>query len=198
MEKKLVKQAEKSKNDERLIELLNQYRHNWLNDLQVLFAYIKLKKYDKLEHNVEKIMEKLEQESMISKLDIPSLVMFFIANQMNPYAFDLKIDLQPGLKLSVVPLEDEIISEIIQSIVTSIQQAAKSNSEGNNRLVIRMESQSDHILIRWEYRGSYALEPFIEELEIKQKKWNALNDVQIQYIAKEMSANVDCFLHFRT
>lgn len=198
MDKKLVEQAERSRSDERSIELLNQYRHNWLNDLQVLFAYIKLKKYDKLEHNVEKIKEKLEQESIISKLDIPSLVLFFIANRTNQHAFDIKFDLEPGLKLSVVPLENEIISEIVQSIMTSFQRSAKDDLDGDNRLVIRMGSQPDHIFIRWEYRGLYAVAALTEELDIKQKKWSALNDVQIQYNAKEMSANVDCFLHFRT
>ncbi|UUZ84411.1 Spo0B domain-containing protein [Paenibacillus sp. P26] len=67
--------------DGRVLRLFNHYRHDWMNDIQILFGYVKLKKYDKLLDLMEKINEKVRQESYISKLGLPSLIVRLLSFQ---------------------------------------------------------------------------------------------------------------------
>lgn len=58
------------------IASLNHHRHDWMNDLQVLYGYLRLGKLDKSLQCVERIKERVTEESRISKLGIPSLVFY--------------------------------------------------------------------------------------------------------------------------
>ncbi|MDP4095653.1 Spo0B domain-containing protein [Paenibacillus sp. P96] len=55
---------------------LNHHRHDWMNDLQVLYGYIRMGKYDKSAECVERIKERAAQDSKLSKLGIPALIFF--------------------------------------------------------------------------------------------------------------------------
>lgn len=55
---------------------LSHHRHDWMNDLQILYGYIQLRKYDKLAGCVERIKERMLIESKISRLGIPSLTFY--------------------------------------------------------------------------------------------------------------------------
>ena len=58
------------------IQMLNHHRHDWMNELQILYGYIQLGKLDKTVGSVERIKDRMATESRISKLGIPSLVLF--------------------------------------------------------------------------------------------------------------------------
>lgn len=60
------------------IRMLNHHRHDWMNELQILYGYIQLGKLDKSVACVERIKERMALESKISKLGIPSLVFIYI------------------------------------------------------------------------------------------------------------------------
>ncbi|MFD2880227.1 Spo0B domain-containing protein [Paenibacillus rhizoplanae] len=61
---------------------LNHHRHDWMNDLQVLYGYIQLGKPDKSVQCVERIKERIALDSRIAKLGVPSLVFYL---QSLPY-----------------------------------------------------------------------------------------------------------------
>ncbi|EGG34140.1 Spo0B domain-containing protein [Paenibacillus sp. HGF5] len=60
------------------IQMLNHHRHDWMNELQILYGYIQLGKLDKTVGSVERIKDRMATESRISKLGIPSLVFIYI------------------------------------------------------------------------------------------------------------------------
>lgn len=45
------------------IHLMNHQRHDWMNDLQLLYGYVRLKKYDKLPDCVETIKEEWRRKA---------------------------------------------------------------------------------------------------------------------------------------
>lgn len=61
-----------------VLELMNHQRHDWMNDLQLVYGYVRLKKFDKLPECVETIKERMAEESRIAKLGVPELVMFLM------------------------------------------------------------------------------------------------------------------------
>src|SRR5690606_8892232 len=77
--KKRVKfKLDKRYEAEDLLDVMNHYRHDWMNDLQVLFGYIQLNKADKLKAYVENLSDKLYRESLVSKLGVSELVAYLL------------------------------------------------------------------------------------------------------------------------
>jgi stage 0 sporulation protein B (sporulation initiation phosphotransferase) len=159
--------VEMEKAENKLITILNHYRHDWLNDLQLIFGYVKLKKYDNLEGYVDKIKDKLEQESVIARLDVPSLTLDLISFRHSNHTFNLKLEMEQGLQLSKEPVLTEAISEVIMETLRVFQDAAHMSSEKTNDLCIHMNSEEKALILVFKYSGDYFSEKF--ELAVKEK-----------------------------
>lgn len=78
---------------------LNHHRHDWMNDLQVLYGYIQLGKPDKSVQCVERIKERIALDSRISKLGIPSLVFYLHSFRTYSSTLELEVQIEEGLQL---------------------------------------------------------------------------------------------------
>lgn len=176
--------------ENKFITILNHYRHDWLNDLQLIFGYAKLKKYDNLEAFLDKIKDKLEQESMIARLDVPSLTLDLISFRHNNHTFNLKFEMEQGLQLSKGPALTEAICEIIMETLRVFQDAAHMTSEQTNDLCIHMNSEENAIILIFKYNGDYFSEKFEHAVKEKLKRLELGNQVEWVSDIEEMNAFV--------
>ncbi|WP_179036702.1 Spo0B domain-containing protein [Paenibacillus sp. URB8-2] len=101
------------------IRTLNHHRHDWMNDLQVLYGYIQLGKPDKSVQCVERIKERIALDSRIAKLGIPSLVFYLQSFRTVGGSLQLDIEVEEGLHLEdmLTPeAGDELTSVIVQMV----------------------------------------------------------------------------------
>ena len=56
---------------DQLLTMINLLRHDWMNDAQVLFGYIRLKKQDRLEAYTNKMKTEMLAQSQLCKLGLP-------------------------------------------------------------------------------------------------------------------------------
>lgn len=101
------------------IRTLNHHRHDWMNDLQVLYGYIQLNKPDKSVQCVERIKERIALDSRIAKLGIPSLVFYLQSFRTIGGSLELEIEVEEGFQLEgkLSPEQgDELTSVIMQSV----------------------------------------------------------------------------------
>ncbi|AZS17039.1 Spo0B domain-containing protein [Paenibacillus lutimineralis] len=99
---------------------LGHHRHDWMNDLQLIYGYLKLGKYDKLGSCVERIKEQMALESKISRLGIPALVFFLQSFREVNRSIDLKIEIRDELQLDHM-LQVEDAEELTEAIVETIK-----------------------------------------------------------------------------
>ncbi|WDH97852.1 Spo0B domain-containing protein [Paenibacillus urinalis] len=78
------------------ISVLNHHRHDWMNDLQVLYGYIRLGKNDKSIQTVERIKERMTEESKISKLGVPSLIFYLQSYRISGSLVVLSVEVEDG------------------------------------------------------------------------------------------------------
>lgn len=142
-------------NQRQIIELISHYRHDWLNDLQLLFGYISLKKYDNLEGCMDKIRTKALQESSLAKLGIPSLVAFFISFRLYYNALALELEMEEDINLASLPLDQEKVSRLVQMTVKLIHAHAVPSLEEPNILSVQFDLESDALLFDLIYQGGY-------------------------------------------
>lgn len=137
--------------ENKLLAVLNHHRHSWLNDLQLIFGYIKLKKYDRLEAYVEKLQQKLESESRISTLPDPSLVLGLLQFGYNNQTFKLNVEIESGTKQLLKRTHFPQLNEKLLHMLTIFQHIAQYESE----LTLQLNNEGDVVVLIFDYTGQY-------------------------------------------
>ncbi|WP_052339443.1 Spo0B domain-containing protein [Gorillibacterium massiliense] len=140
----------------RMIRMLSVYRHDWMNDIQVLLGYAKLQKYDKLLDFMDKINAKAYQESCVAKLGDPDLIAFYYRFRMEEHSFNLEFEFDQEIHLSKLPLHGNRVTRLIRETVTSFNVCSISSSGGEaNQLSLAFEEEQDALLLDFVYEGEY-------------------------------------------
>ncbi|RCX19877.1 sensor kinase SpoOB-type protein [Fontibacillus phaseoli] len=99
---------------------LGHHRHDWMNDLQILYGYIQLGKYDKLAGCVERIKERMAADSKISRLGIPSLVFYLHSFRELNSSVQLEVCIQEDLQLGDL-LTAEDAEQFTEAVIATIR-----------------------------------------------------------------------------
>ncbi|WP_160036364.1 Spo0B domain-containing protein [Paenibacillus sp. An7] len=134
------------------IATLNHHRHDWMNDLQVLYGYIRLGKADKSIQVVERIKERTTEESKISKLGISSLVFYLQSYRTSGSSLELHIEVEEGLRLDTLisPEDGEILTGAIADTVRAYQFSSRSSWGEIRKLMILFHQDQGDIIVRFE------------------------------------------------
>ncbi|MCD1258219.1 Spo0B domain-containing protein [Paenibacillus athensensis] len=141
-----------------ILQVVNRLRHDWLNDLQLLFGYIQLKKYEQLQPFMEKLKVKIQQEGYVSKLGIPSLIAFLITFRVQSRSLQLEVGLDQEVNLQQLPVSAELISSLVRDTVELFREHSGSDLTGSGVLSLEFDAGDDHLLIDFVYQGSYERE----------------------------------------
>jgi stage 0 sporulation protein B (sporulation initiation phosphotransferase) len=152
---KLEQKHQQLANQRQMIDLISHYRHDWMNDIQLLFGYISLKKYDKLDGCMDKIRTKALEESCIAKLGIPSLVASFISFRLYYHALTLELEMEQDINLASLPIEHENVSQFVQRTIQLFNAQAEPLDDRSNGLSVQFELESDALLFDLVYQGGY-------------------------------------------
>jgi sensor histidine kinase regulating citrate/malate metabolism len=168
-----------------MIELISHYRHDWMNDIQLLFGYVTLKKYDKLEDCMDKIRSKALQESSIAKLGIPSLVAFFISFRLYYNALALELEMEEEINLASLPIDKEKVSHLVQMTVKLFHSHALPSLEEPNILSVQFDLEGDALLFDLIYQGGYEEQALKDNIQMMMSAFTA----QFATIEEEYTAN---------
>lgn len=149
--------------DEMLLAIINHHRHNWLNDLQLLFGYTQLKKYDRLESFIEKLKERLENERMMSRIPIPSLAIDLLYFLHQHHKFELTINMMQDHPLYSIPHYREKLRKVMLDTLYMYDRLAVMPADGHNDLSV--DAQIDHagMAFHFAYTGLYVTERVEDE-----------------------------------
>jgi stage 0 sporulation protein B (sporulation initiation phosphotransferase) len=180
-----------------ILQIVNRLRHDWMNDIQVLFGYIQLKKYDNLPTYMEKIRYSMQQESLLSKLGIPALITYILKFRAQAKAIQLEIGLEQEISLHNLPVQPGLIVNLVYDTVELFNAQAKPEFEKIGVLSLEFDVGEDHLLLDFVYQGPYnreSLEHAVRE-RLLRDSGNFVLDVH-DYLEEE--AVIALRLPFRT
>lgn len=148
---------EPSEADLRLLRLFNHYRHDWMNNIQVIMGYIQLKKVDKLSDLMEKIKEKVRVESCVSKLGLPSLIVYLLSFQAEVKELELQIRIEEEIHLQKY-LHADAVEQWITALLESFRREAVALKESQNAITLHFIKEPDGLCLMSEYQGAYEAE----------------------------------------
>ncbi|HEY0829176.1 MAG TPA: Spo0B domain-containing protein, partial [Bacilli bacterium] len=136
------------------IRTMDYQRHDWMNDLQVIYGYLKLKRYDKLEICIEKIKEKMNRDSRLARIGIPSLILFLLSFRSQSFApFQLRINFTEEINMPQKVVDSSLVSNIIMETILYFQHAAKPANSETNQLNMNFELKEHYLLLVFQYTG---------------------------------------------
>ncbi|WNR45856.1 Spo0B domain-containing protein [Paenibacillus roseipurpureus] len=141
-----------------LIAVVNRLRHDWMNDAQILFGYIQMKKFDNLRPYMEKIKLTMQQESNLSKLGIPSLIAYLLQFRVKSKTLELHVDIEQEINLGQLPLPDGLIESLIRQVVACVQESITFEDGESGTLSLEFDLQEDSLLLDFVYQGPYERE----------------------------------------
>ncbi|OBZ09858.1 hypothetical protein A8L34_21570 [Bacillus sp. FJAT-27264] len=142
---------------EAAIRTLGHHRHDWMNELQVLYGYIQLGKPDKSVQCVERIKEGIALDSRIAKLGIPSLVFYLQSFRTYRSSLDLVIRVEEGLQLvdKLTPETGEELTLIVMQTIRAYQYSGLA-AQGDSRILeLGFRQDGGDILISFESEGGH-------------------------------------------
>ncbi|MFD0694099.1 Spo0B domain-containing protein [Paenibacillus sp. GCM10027628] len=190
-------QRQENQNDSNVLQIVNRLRHDWMNDMQLLFGYIQLKKFDNLQPYMEKIKMNMQQESNLSKLGIPSLIAYLLLFRVQSKSLQLEIELDQEVNLGQLPLREGLIETMVRKTVELFKQYAASGGDECGVLSLEFDVQEDSLLLDFVYRGPYDGVGLEQEVQKTLQVQTAYHDLE-QFELQEEEVVLALRLPFRT
>jgi len=146
------------------IRTLNHHRHDWMNDLQVLYGYIRMNKPDKSAECVEKIRQRMNEESRIAKLGVPSLILYAQSFGTTPGPIALRFELPDELNLAELPFDAEKAAAALIDVINVYRYGAKPGEDEPARLAVRLDREEARLTAELRFDGE-----FIQPKEAQEK-----------------------------
>jgi stage 0 sporulation protein B (sporulation initiation phosphotransferase) len=139
----------------KLIAVVNRLRHDWMNDTQILFGYIQMKKFDNLRPDMEKIKMTMQQESNLSKLGIPSFIAYLLQFRVQSKTLELNVEVEQEINLGQLPIQHGLIERLVRQMVACIQEHTAFEDGESGTLSLEFDVQEDGLLLDFVYQGPY-------------------------------------------
>jgi stage 0 sporulation protein B (sporulation initiation phosphotransferase) len=140
------------------IRTLSHHRHDWMNELQILYGYLRLNKLDKAVDIVDRIRVRMDEDSKVSQLGIPELATFFLSFRTVCDSMRLEVEIENGLYLDRLPFPTDKLSRTVMGLVNIIRYRAINSIGGEQDNVLRlfMRHSDNGMSITMAYEGELA------------------------------------------
>lgn len=137
-----------------ILQVLNQQRHDWLNHVQVLLGYLKMGRPEQGELYLKRVCELACQESMIARINLPSLSVFFLTFNAIHRDLLLEVELENQPDLSKLTVDHEWFAALIMDIVFAIKTYQRKPEYEVNSLLLSFTAGSNQLEISFDLAGS--------------------------------------------
>lgn len=136
------------------IKLAEHMRHDWLNHFQVIMGYIQLHKFDKILDFFQHIREQSHRDSALSRLEVPSLIHFFLHYRIQDSLMSVEWDIHKQLNIpNLIISEDQFAKCVIQCMDLWMHHA-KPLSEVTT-LLVNFEPEAKNLHITYHFAGVF-------------------------------------------
>jgi len=120
------------------IRTINHHRHDWMNDLQVLYGYIRMNKQERIVQYIEGIRERMAAESRIAKLGVPSLVTYLQSFRTMTHSLQLSVVIDGELDLEEIPIDREGVAHTLIDLMNMYRSGMKHGAGEPAKLTLEL------------------------------------------------------------
>ncbi|MBD2844605.1 Spo0B domain-containing protein [Paenibacillus sp. IB182496] len=135
------------------IRTLNHHRHDWMNDLQVLYGYIRMNKPDRMMQYVDNIRQRMAVDSKIGRLGEPSLVLFLQSFRTLTQSLRLEVEIEEDIDLTELPLDAAAVSASLIALIQAYRTGVKPGYGEPACLTLAMQRQEKILFVSLQFAG---------------------------------------------
>ena len=137
-----------------LIEYLKQYRHDWLNHIQIIKGYLALDKLDQAQKFLDQVIINAHYESKISQLGDIDLSYFLLTYNWKQDKVLLEVEIeQEDIEICTIGKDYPYLLLWLQELTQLVEENCQEQQE--NRLSILFECTSSKISLTTEFIGKW-------------------------------------------
>lgn len=141
--------------NKRVIDILRQNRHDWLNHLQIIMGYITLKKVDQIPKYIEKIDEETKQRSLISSFENINLAVHLFVIPVHYSNIHIEIEIGEGFKEIEKEIDGNWVIGTTTKFLNLFQKSAELNQKDSHQLFIEaVPNNGDTPIFNFEFEGN--------------------------------------------
>ncbi len=141
---------------ESVIRTLSHHRHDWMNEMQVLYGYLRLNKPDKAVAVVDRIRTRMEHDSRLSHFGNPKLSVYLLSFRTTCDAMRLDVEVEDGLQLDDGSYDAERLAQAVIGMINAIRVRATSAYGSDNVLKLVFSRSAEGLRIDLVYTGELA------------------------------------------
>jgi hypothetical protein len=154
------------------LRLLSQNRHDWMNDLQILYGYLRLQKYHKAIEAVDRIRERMERESRVARLGSARLSSFLLSFRVLSDTLRLEVQVDDDVALDGPEVWRDRLAKAVMDLVNAVRFRVVRGSNREHTLYLTFARGDRGIELRLRFAGEVTA---VEELR---EEWqNALGGI---------------------
>jgi len=138
------------------LRALGQQRHDWMNDLQILYGYLRLQKLHKAMETVDRIRERMERESRISRLGSAGLALFLLSFRTLSDNLSLDVRVDEHFSLEGPEAERDRVARAVISLVNAVRFRVTRGVEAENTLCLEFGRSGEGVELRLGFTGETA------------------------------------------
>jgi len=159
------------------VDMLSHHRHDWMNEVQILYGYLKLKKYEKAMDVVDRIRNRMERDSRISRIGIPSLAVYLLSFRAAGHAIHLEAEIEDSWNPDLIGPHQDNLTGAVAALVNVIRVHAAAAPEEPYVLRLRFGAEGRRVRLGMVYEGELiARDSIAKELEQALKGFGNLTE----------------------
>jgi len=144
----------KNEYNKKVISLLQNFRHDWLNHMQVILGYNSLNKSDKIAGYIKQVNEEAKQRTLISKLGQTDLVIFLFMLPVEYPNIDLQLELSEDLNTVNFRSIGEQLLQLLKGLFGHLQNNLLDEHQIHT-LLLSMNRLENQLVVNIEYEGNF-------------------------------------------
>lgn len=118
-----------------IVHILRQYRHDWLNNIQLIKGYLELERVEKVQQIIHDLIQQARNESDLSNLKIDEVASRLLTFNWDNHPYVLTFEVLRGETEQEWQDYEKVITVLLEEIFTCLDILAKQGEENELYLI---------------------------------------------------------------
>ncbi|UOR12169.1 Spo0B domain-containing protein [Halobacillus amylolyticus] len=135
---------------EEMIAILRHKRHDWMNQIQLIQGYASMGKIDKVQAQVDKIIQESEQERRLLNSSACDFSLWLLTFNWNQDQYRLEYTIQRDVDL---PRHDQSLTAYAKRLLTLMDEFREKDELYEGSVQVYQGVEPHQLGVSWEWRG---------------------------------------------
>ncbi len=131
------------------IDVLRQYRHDWLNRLQMIYAYVQLNKPEELRLCLQTMMLEEERANALFRIGCPALGVWLLLNVYRFASLDVRVAVERVSSEQSLSLPDQEIVAYVEHMLMELESNAATAGKSKVAVEIGLCEDDDGFIVNF-------------------------------------------------